>query len=62
LQPLCKRHHDLKHHSRWQVHKQADGSYDWTSPAGHTYRYRPPELPAPQRETPPDPADDPPPF
>ncbi|MGH8963690.1 MAG: HNH endonuclease signature motif containing protein [Jatrophihabitantaceae bacterium] len=61
LQPLCRRHHDLKHHSRWDVTKQRDGSYDWRSPTGHTYRYRPPELPTPESD--PQPLDDePPPF
>ena len=48
LQPLCKRHHDLKHHSTWRVRKCSAGSYEWTSPTRHTYRYRPPELPAPE--------------
>ncbi|MEO8888044.1 MAG: hypothetical protein ABI301_01630 [Jatrophihabitantaceae bacterium] len=44
--------------------KNDDGSYDWTSPTKHTYRYRPPELPVPTAETPPEPAIDygPPPF
>jgi hypothetical protein len=62
LQPLCKRHHDLKHHSRWQVDKNQDGSYDWTSPTKHRYRYRPPELPVPTRQSAPEPDDEPPPF
>jgi hypothetical protein len=48
LEPLCKRHHDLKHHSNWRVHRCPDGSYQWTSPTRHTYRYRPPELPVPE--------------
>jgi hypothetical protein len=61
LQPLCKRHHDLKHHSNWTVDKNPDGSYDWVSPTKHRYRYRPPELPVPTSEfTPID--DEPPPF
>jgi hypothetical protein len=69
LQPLCKRHHDLKHHSNWHVRKCLDGSYEWTSPTRHTYRYRPPEPPTPA--TGPEPEaeavqliedDDPPPF
>jgi hypothetical protein len=62
LQPLCKRHHDLKHHSRWRVEKRPNGDYDWTSPTGHTYRYRPPELPVPTRQNAPEPDDEPPPF
>ena len=32
LQPLCRRHHDLKHHSTWTVRRCHDGSYHWTSP------------------------------
>jgi len=54
LEPLCKRHHDLKHHSNWRLHKCPDGSYEWTSPTRHTYRYRPPELPTPTREAAPE--------
>jgi hypothetical protein len=45
LQPLCARHHRMKHNSSWKIKKRPDGAYDWTSPAGHHYRYRPPELP-----------------
>jgi hypothetical protein len=52
LQPLCKRHHDLKHRSRWRVERCPDGSYHWTSPTRHTYRYRPPELPVPELPVP----------
>jgi hypothetical protein len=67
LQSLCKRHHDLKHHSNWRVHRCPDGSYEWISPTRHTYRYRPPELPTPNSEPEPELAeqnhdDDPPPF
>ncbi|MGH3521824.1 MAG: hypothetical protein ACRDU4_03110 [Mycobacterium sp.] len=46
----------VAHHSRWHVTKQSDGTYDWTSPTGHRYRYRPPELPAPERPS--EPADE----
>ncbi|HEU5006469.1 MAG TPA: hypothetical protein VFT67_05830, partial [Jatrophihabitantaceae bacterium] len=59
------RHHDLKHHSNWRLHKCPDGSYEWTSPTRHTYRYRPPELPVPETKPEPvehEPDDDPPPF
>lgn len=64
LQPLCRRHHLLKHHGNWTIHKNPDGSYQWTSPTRHTYRYRPPARPAPQPEPPPAPIEDdePPPF
>jgi hypothetical protein len=63
LQPLCKRHHDLKHHSTWRITRTGEGTYDWTSPTRHTYRYRPPEQPVPEPEPPPKIEDDePPPF
>jgi hypothetical protein len=63
LQPLCTRHHHLKHETRWQVHREPDGTTHWTSPSGHTYARAPDDLPADttgsgQSE----PADDPPPF
>jgi hypothetical protein len=61
LQPLCKRHHDMKHHSRWRVQRLPDGTYQWTSPTRHTYRYRPPENPVPE-PPPPVTDDEPPPF
>lgn len=38
LQPLCPRHHELKHDHRWGVTKNADGTIGWRSPTGHTYR------------------------
>ncbi len=50
LQPLCKHHHDMKHHGDWKVIKQPDGVYRWTTPTGHRYVYRPPELPPPGPE------------
>jgi hypothetical protein len=65
LEPLCKRHHDLKHHAGWTLTRTPDGHYHWTSATRHHYRYRPPELPvpAPPAETAgPDPDDEPPPF
>jgi hypothetical protein len=66
LEPLCKRHHDLKHHAGWTLTRTPDGHYHWTSATRHHYRYRPPELPVPKREPPPatepDPNDEPPPF
>jgi hypothetical protein len=61
LQPLCKRHHTLKHHSDRTVTKHSDGSNDWTSPTNHRHRYRPPELPVPTRTFAPI-DDEPPPF
>ncbi len=32
LSHACRRHHMLKHHSRWKVHKDPDGTVVWTSP------------------------------
>ncbi|WAX58663.1 HNH endonuclease [Jatrophihabitans cynanchi] len=66
LEPLCTRHHDLKHHARWTLTRTPDGTYHWTSATRHHYHYRPPELPVPQPEPPkqtgPDPNDQPPPY
>ena len=57
LQALCRRHHRLKHQTRWTLQRNAEGSYHWTSPTQHTYQSRPPHLP---RDTTTNP--DPPPF
>jgi hypothetical protein len=69
LQPLCTRHHKMKHQSGWQIHRDEDGTYAWTSPTKHTYHYRPPEQPVPEPAAlepaalePPPPDEDPPPF
>ncbi|WAX56645.1 HNH endonuclease [Jatrophihabitans cynanchi] len=68
LEPLCKRHHDLKHHAGWTLTRTPDGSYHWTSATRHHYQYRPPELPVPEpppaetTNTGPDPNDEAPPF
>ena len=41
LAALCRRHHTLKHESRWTVEHldphTPDGVLAWTSPRGHTY-------------------------
>jgi hypothetical protein len=64
LQPLCRRHHKMKHSTGWNVTRLDDGSYEWISPTRHRYRYRPPEHPVPteQPATPPPADEDPPPF
>jgi hypothetical protein len=64
LQALCTRHHKMKHQSGWQIRRDEDGTYAWTSPTKHTYRYRPPELPVPEPPAlePPAADEDPPPF
>lgn len=46
LQPLCTRHHHLKHETGWKVQHQPDGTTTWTSPTGNTYTRPPDELPA----------------
>ncbi|MGU3356092.1 DUF222 domain-containing protein [Microbacterium sp. M4A5_1d] len=38
LANLCKRHHDVKHHTRWHVRQLAGGRLIWTSPTGRIYR------------------------
>ncbi|MDD7962977.1 HNH endonuclease signature motif containing protein [Microbacterium thalli] len=38
LAHLCKRHHDVKHHTRWRVKQLAGGVLVWTSPTGRIYR------------------------
>lgn len=45
LQPLCERHHHLKHDAGWSVHREPDGTTVWTSPTGNTYARPPDELP-----------------
>ena len=38
LAHLCKRHHDVKHHTRWHVQQLPGGRLIWTSPTGRVYR------------------------
>ncbi|MDQ1216373.1 HNH endonuclease signature motif containing protein [Microbacterium arborescens] len=38
LANLCKRHHDVKHHTRWHVRQLPGGQLVWTSPTGRIYR------------------------
>ncbi|MDQ1215544.1 hypothetical protein QE411_000399 [Microbacterium arborescens] len=38
LANLCKRHHDVKHHTRWRVQQLPGGRLIWTSPTGRIYR------------------------
>ena len=42
LAHLCRRHHTLKHHSKWTVVQQRDGTLIWTSPLGTKHTERPP--------------------
>ncbi len=38
LQPLCRRHHRMKTHTRWRVQSDEEDSWIWTSPNGVTFR------------------------
>lgn len=42
LAGLCRRHHVLKHHSRWTVRQVGRGVLEWTSPTGRVHRDDPP--------------------
>lgn len=41
LAHLCRKHHRLKHTTRWNVEQLAGGELTWTSPTGRRYRTRP---------------------
>jgi len=41
LARLCRYHHRVKTHGRWNYQCHPDGSYLWTSPHGHTYTVDP---------------------
>lgn len=38
LVPLCERHHNAVHDGGWKIKMDADGTIEWTSPHGQTYR------------------------
>jgi hypothetical protein len=70
LGPRCKRCHRHKHEAAWHCRQNRDGSFTYTTPAGHTYQRMPdpplppttpPHRPPKSRHPPPDP-DEPPPF
>jgi len=42
LAGLCRRHHMLKHRSRWTTRQTGNGNLEWTSPTGRTYKDSPP--------------------
>jgi hypothetical protein len=42
---LCRRHHRMKTHSKWQTHLHPDGTLTWTAPTGHTYTTEPATYP-----------------
>lgn len=37
LAHLCRKHHRLKHHTRWRMTQEPAGVIRWTSPAGHEH-------------------------
>jgi hypothetical protein len=37
LVPLCRRHHRLKTHAGWRIHRVGHRMFVWTSPLGRTY-------------------------
>jgi hypothetical protein len=39
---LCRRHHRLKHQTRWNYTPNGDGTHTWISPTGHHYQNQPP--------------------
>ncbi|PPL18749.1 HNH endonuclease signature motif containing protein [Microterricola pindariensis] len=41
LAVLCKKHHRLKHNSRWRVEQTGNGNLSWTSPSGREYTTTP---------------------
>lgn len=45
LEPLCRRHHKIKHAKGWKVIRHDDGSYTWITRYGSTFRVLPPERP-----------------
>ncbi|WP_144628704.1 HNH endonuclease signature motif containing protein [Arthrobacter woluwensis] len=61
LAGLCRRHHVLKHHSRWTVRQVGRGVLEWTSPTGRVHRDDAPALTT-RRADPQMTGQDPPPF
>lgn len=53
LQPLCTRHHHVKHEAGWTVHREPDGTTIWSSPTGHRYARPPEDLPIDSTTDPP---------
>jgi hypothetical protein len=37
LEPLCRHHHMVRHHTPWRLERRVDGEHEWTSPLGHVY-------------------------
>lgn len=45
LQPLCHRHHHLKHEAGWDVRRASDGTTIWISPTGRRHEKPPAAYP-----------------
>ena len=45
LQPLCERHHKMKHDAGWTVEVHDDGTTLWTTPTGHAASVEPATYP-----------------
>jgi len=43
--PKCRHDHRLKQHPKWTVDQLPDGTFRWTTPAGHTYTTEPTRYP-----------------
>ena len=56
LDPLCRRHHLMKHHTDWTPRRHPDGTISWTSPSGHRYDDHPREMTLPAEHLTPSPA------
>jgi hypothetical protein len=37
LEPLCRHHHMVRHHTPWRLERRVDWEHEWTSPLGHVY-------------------------
>ena len=35
LEPLCRHHHMMRHHTQWRLERLDNGDHKWTSPLGH---------------------------
>jgi len=66
LAHLCRRHHVVKHQTRWRAEQQGDGALRWTSPTGRVRHTAPEPVESTRHRAPPSaaaPADPgPPPF
>lgn len=47
LASLCRKHHMLKHRTKWKIHNLGDGTLHWQSPSGRVIQTRPDEYEIP---------------